>query len=141
MPPTYVLSPSDGKPMPYFDKLMKVALQFQGMPYQWGGHIPATSFDCSGLVEYSFAQIGINMPRTAQEQYNATKRISKEQLQPGDLVFFTKTYDGAPFISHVGIYVGDNKMYNSNSKGISYSDLTSKKWTEHLVGFGRIGGF
>lgn len=121
-----------------FQNVMKVALQFQGMPYTWGGQNPLTSFDCSGLWVWSFKQIGINLPRTAQEQYNSTQRISQNQLQPGDFIFFTGTSDHAD-ISHVGLYVGNGRMYNANSKGVSYSNL-SGYWQKHVAGYGRLSG-
>lgn len=121
-----------------FQSLMKIALQYSGMPYQWGGANPSTSFDCSGLWVWSFKQIGINLPRTAQEQYNYTTRVSKDRLQPGDFIFFTGTADHA-YISHVGIYVGNGKMYNSNSKGVGYSNLAGY-WNEHTAGYGRLEG-
>lgn len=134
-------TPPDVKPEPYFNRLMQVALQFQGMPYTWGGVSPATSFDCSGLWMYSFKQIGITLPRTAQQQYNFTQRVTKDQLKPGDFVFFTGTYNG-PYITHVGIYVGNNKIFNAEDKGIGYSDLSKPYWTQHTAGYGRLtGGF
>src|SRR5579859_3274300 len=63
-----------------------------GMPYVWGGASPQTSFDCSGLVQWVYAQAGVSLPRTAQEQYNATLRVLPDQLQPGDTVYFANTY-------------------------------------------------
>lgn len=121
-----------------FQSVMKEALKYQGMPYQWGGMNPATSFDCSGLWVWSFKQIGINLPRTAQEQYNYTERISEGQLQPGDFIFFTGTADHA-YISHVGLYVGNGKMYNAASKGVKYADLAGY-WDNHVAGYGRLKG-
>ncbi|OIK12901.1 hypothetical protein BIV60_15365 [Bacillus sp. MUM 116] len=119
-----------------FENVMKIALQFQGMPYQWGGHNPATSFDCSGLWEWSLKQLGIYFPRTAQEQYAYTQRISKDQLRAGDFIFFTGTASHAN-ISHVGIYVGNGRMYNSNDNGVTYSALDGY-WTKHIAGYGRL---
>jgi cell wall-associated NlpC family hydrolase len=120
-----------------FQQVMTEALKFEGWPYQWGGETPNTSFDCSGLTKWAFAAAGIRLPRTAQEQYQYTKRISEQELRPGDLVFFTGTSDHA-FISHVGIYVGDGKMYNSNSSGVQYSDLTAPAWRSKIYGYGRV---
>lgn len=121
-----------------FKKVMNVAIQFQGMPYQWAGASPSTSFDCSGLWMYSFRQIGINIPRTAAEQMRYTQRVSREELQPGDFIFFTGTASHN-YISHVGLYVGNNKMYNSNSKGVVFSDLPGY-WESHIAGYGRLKG-
>src|SRR5205814_8747018 len=94
--------------------VVAVAQQYLGMPYAWGGASPATSFDCSGLVQWSYAQVGVRLPRTAQMQFDATARVPTDQLQPGDLVFFRNTYysPGEP-ITHVGIYLGDGQMVNA----------------------------
>ena len=109
--------------------------KYTGYPYAWGGSNPSTSFDCSGLLTWSFAKIGISLPRTAQMQYDASQRISKEELKPGDLIFF-KTASYNP-VTHVGIYVGNNKMYDANNSGIGYSDLNNY-WTSRIVGYGRV---
>jgi hypothetical protein len=119
-----------------YQALMNELLKYQGYPYHWGGNDPSTSFDCSGLVQWGFKTIGYNLPRTAQEQYNSTKRIQKEELKPGDLVFFkTADYNS---ITHVGIYVGNNRMYDSNDNGVGYSDLYTTYWTSRTVGYGRV---
>jgi hypothetical protein len=117
-----------------YEALMNEALKYQGWPYAWGGADPSTSFDCSGLVQWCFKTIGYNLPRTAQQQFDATQRITKEELQPGDLIFF-ETY--APGATHVGIYVGNNRMYDASDSGINYDDLTSY-WTSKIVGYGRV---
>ncbi|MEH6949118.1 bifunctional lytic transglycosylase/C40 family peptidase [Bacillus sp. JJ634] len=119
-----------------YQSVMKIALQYQGKPYEWGGEHPSTSFDCSGLWFWSFRQIGINIPRTAEEQYKFTQRISKEQLKPGDFIFFTGTADHS-YVSHVGLYTGDGMMYNSNSDGVNYSPLKGY-WQSHILGYGRL---
>jgi hypothetical protein len=118
-----------------YETLLAEMLKFQGYPYCWGGIDPSTSFDCSGLVQWSFKKIGYNLPRTAELQYNATKRIQKEELKPGDLIFF-KTASYAS-ITHVGVYVGNNTMYDSNDGGIGYSVLNNY-WTPKIVGYGRV---
>jgi cell wall-associated NlpC family hydrolase len=69
-----------------------VAQRYLGVPYVFGGSNPATGLDCSGLVQLVFRQLGRSLPRTAQLQFNATERVSQAQLQPGDLVFFARTY-------------------------------------------------
>ncbi len=120
-----------------YETIMKEALKYEGRPYVWGGSNPKTGFDCSGLVQWSYSKAGISLPRTAQEQYSATKKISKKQAKPGDLVFFGGTYAGKA-ITHVGIYVGNGRMFNSNDSGVEYSDLKAGYWREHLVSFGRI---
>ncbi|MEH7548527.1 C40 family peptidase [Neobacillus vireti] len=82
---------------------------------------PATGgFDCSGLMEYAFRQVGIDMSGTAQAQYNKTIPIPEDQIKQGDLVFFS-TYKPGP--SHVGMYVGNGQFINANDSGISYSSV------------------
>jgi peptidoglycan DL-endopeptidase CwlO len=83
-----------------------------GKPYVYGGSGPY-NFDCSGLVQYVFKQLGRTLPRTAEQQYEATTRISQSQMQVGDLIFF-----GSPgSIGHVGIYAGNNQMWDAPHSG------------------------
>lgn len=114
------------------------ALKYQGWKYVYGGSNPNTSFDCSGLVQWCYGKAGINLPRTAQEQYDVTQHISLPQAKAGDLVFFHSTYNAGTYVTHVGIYAGNNKMYHAGDP-IGYADLTSKYWQSHLIGAGRIG--
>ncbi|WP_051317094.1 bifunctional lytic transglycosylase/C40 family peptidase [Ectobacillus panaciterrae] len=109
--------------------------QFLGMPYQWGGRTPATSFDCSGLMEWSFAQVGINISGTAEDQFNKTVAVPDGQQQPGDLVFW-ETYKAAP--SHVGLYVGNDSFLNANDKGIEYSSVSRWSKAYKFLGYRRI---
>lgn len=117
--------------------IMDEALLYEGISYVWGGSTPETGFDCSGLTQWCFSIVGIELPRTAQEQYNATQHIPLEDAKPGDLVFFQGTYDTDNYITHVGIYVGDNYMYHAGSS-VGYADLTTEYWQSHLVSAGRI---
>ena len=121
-----------------------VALAYQqlGMPYVWGGASPQTSFDCSGLVQWVYGQVGVRLPRTAQQQYNATTRISPEELQPGDTVYFRNTYysPGEP-ITHVGIYVGNGRMINAPTTGDVVREMPifgDPYWSAHYAGAGRV---
>lgn len=113
--------------------------QYLGDPYVWGGANPATGFDCSGYIQWNFKQQGINLPRTAQLQYNAVTRIDESQLQPGDLVFFAGTYEG-PTVTHIGMYIGNGKMINSSSSGIQIADAFKGYWGDHYYASGRITG-
>ncbi|MED2665462.1 C40 family peptidase, partial [Bacillus thuringiensis] len=111
--------------------------KFLGQAYVWGGASP-TGFDCSGLMQWNFRQtVGINLPRTAEEQYHATARVSKEQLKAGDLIFFTGTYVGKT-VTHVGMYIGNGKMINSNNSGVKIDDVFSPYWGKYYYGAGRI---
>ena len=118
--------------------IMNEALKYQGWEYVYGGASPTTSFDCSGLTQWCYGVEGITLPRTAQAQYDATQHIPFEDAQPGDLVFFQGTYNCGDYITHVGIYVGDNRMYHAGNP-IGFADLTSAYWQEHLVCAGRAG--
>lgn len=120
-----------------FGQIMAEALKYQGWQYVFGGSNPDTSFDCSGLTQWCYGTAGIPLPRTAQEQYDQTQHLSMIEAEPGDLVFFQGTYSTANYITHVGIYVGENRMYDAGDP-IGYTDLTSAYWQQHLVGAGRI---
>ena len=106
-----------------------------GVPYVWGGETPlpaaTAGFDCSGLVQWAYGQAGIALPRTAQEQHDATTPVTAAQALPGDLVFWN---DGTPSVQHVAIYVGAGIVLEAPSTGsvVSYSPL----WPSGLVGFG-----
>ncbi|MBR1512537.1 MAG: C40 family peptidase [Acidaminococcaceae bacterium] len=106
-------------------RILKTAAQYKGVPYVFGGTTPH-GFDCSGYVQYVFAKNGIRLTRTADTQALEGKFVSKKNLKPGDLVFFT-TYE--PGASHVGIYAGNNLFWNAtSSRGIMLSNLTDSYW-------------
>lgn len=93
------------------DQIVASAMQYLGVPYVWGGTSPS-GFDCSGLVQYVYAQNGISIPRTTYTQINAGTRISLSELQPGDLVFW-----GGSSPHHVGIYIGDGQYIHAPAPG------------------------
>ena len=103
----------------------------------YGGSNPNTSFDCSGLTSWCYGKAGISLPRTAQAQYDATQHIPLSQAKAGDLVFFHSTYNAGTYVTHVGIYAGNNRMYHAGDP-IGYADLTSSYWQKHLIGAGRV---
>ena len=117
--------------------IMDEALKYEGWRYVYGGASPTTSFDCSGLTQWTYGKAGINLPRTAQQQYDVTQHIPLSEAQAGDLVFFHSTYNAGSYITHVGIYLGNNRMFHAGDP-IGYADLTSPYWQQHLVGAGRI---
>ena len=116
-------------------RLLNIALRFGGVPYVWGGATPA-GFDCSGFVQYVFGQIGVNLPRTADVQYELGRKVMKSDLQPGDLVFF-ETYE--PGASHDGIYVGDDRFVAANSgTGVVVAALSDPYWSGRYLGARRL---
>ncbi|MTW88366.1 peptidase P60, partial [Virgibacillus dakarensis] len=131
----YFISPQFGNEL--VQTVMDEALKYEGYPYVFGGDNPNTSFDCSGLTQWSYRKAGINLPRTAQQQYDVTESISLSEAKPGDLVFFHSTYNAGTYVTHVGIYLGNNQMYNAGDP-IGYADLTTAYWQKHLIGAGRI---
>ena len=122
-----------------FAKLMQEATKYIGFPYQWGGSTPETSFDCSGFVCWVYTHSGVhNLPRTtAQQIYNQCTPVSKDEVKPGDLVFFTGTYQSSDPVTHIGIYVGDNQMLHCGDP-IGYANLGNSYWVKHFYGFGRL---
>ena len=112
-----------------FAAILEEAEKYIGYPYVWGGYKPSTSFDCSGFVSYVYNQCGWDFGRLgAQGLYNISRRTSSPR--PGDLVFFTGTYD-TPGVSHVGIYVGDGWMLHCGDP-IGYANLNTSYWQSHF---------
>jgi cell wall-associated NlpC family hydrolase len=122
---------------------VRVARRYLGVPYVFGGSNPAIGLDCSGLVQLVFHQLGVALPRTAQLQYDATPRVTQAELQPGDLVFFARTYaDPHDWVTHVGIYIGDGLQINAPTEGqvVSIQPVFSGFWGAHYTGAGRVRG-
>jgi len=114
--------------------LTRSAMRFIGTPYVFGG-THTSGFDCSGYVQHVFALLGVHLPRTADAQYDAGRRIAAA-MAPGDLVFF-HTY--APGVSHVGIYLGNNRfIHSSSSHGVAISSLHDAYWAPRYVGAKRV---
>ena len=130
--------PKEALSDPSFASLMKEAEKYLGYPYVWGGSSPSTSFDCSGFVCWVYTQSGVaNIPRTtAQGIYNQCATVSASEARPGDIIFFTGTYDSGSPVSHVGIYVGNGMMLHCGSP-IQYTSIQSPYWREHFYAFGR----
>ncbi|MGH0943894.1 lysozyme family protein [Bacillus mycoides] len=112
--------------------------KFQGWPYVWGGKNPTQGFDCSGLTSWGLKQIGIDLPSYALSQYELTEPINPSEAQPGDLIFFRGTYGGADHISHVGFYIDENTMYDSENAGIGYHSWKTPYWQQHFAGIHRV---
>ena len=131
--------PGEALADPEFAALITEAEKYLGYPYVWGGSSPSTSFDCSGFVCYVFTNSGVhNLPRTtAQGIFNQCAHISPSEAKPGDIIFFTGTYNSSGPVSHVGIYVGDNMMIHCGSP-IQYARTDSSYWSQHFYAFGRL---
>lgn len=113
------------------------ALGYVGVDYVWGGATP-DGFDCSGLVQYVAKQNGINVSRTSQAQYKDGKKVSRDELQPGDLVFFEGYTKSSTNPGHVGIYIGDGKYVQAPKTGdkVKVSNMSGRS---DYVGARRIG--
>ena len=120
-----------------FAAIIKEAEKYLGYPYVWGGSSPSTPFDCSGFVSWVINHSGWDVGRLgAQGLCNICTPVSSANVKPGDLVFFTGTYD-TPGVSHVGIYVGNNMMIHCGDP-ISYANLNSNYWQSHFYRYGRL---
>lgn len=116
-------------------RLISMAMRHQGTPYVFGGKSPG-GFDCSGFVYYTFAQMGVSLPRMADEQYYAGRSISQGSLRAGDLVFFSTYTEG---ISHVGIYLGNRQfVHASSSRGVTIDSLDSDYYSSAYVAACRV---
>jgi cell wall-associated NlpC family hydrolase len=91
-----------------------IARHYLGVPYRWGGAIPASGFDCSGLTRFVYAQLGVNLPHYAASQFAAFAKLDPAELQPGDLVFFEPKFDGP---GHVALYIGNDQMIEAPHTG------------------------
>ncbi|GMA56689.1 hydrolase [Alicyclobacillus sacchari] len=112
------------------NSIIGYAEQFLGTPYVWGGTSPS-GFDCSGFTQYVFAHFGVYISRTSEEQFAVGVPVSQNDLQPGDLVFFS-TY--APGASHVGIYIGNGLMIDSQDMGVSIDSVFNSYWGPKYIG-------
>lgn len=107
-----------------------------GVPYRWGGTTPA-GFDCSGLIYYSYRQLGVTPPRTTWDQYQSARPVNRAALRVGDLLFFRLDRHR---ISHVGVYLGQNRFVHAPATGkhVSYGNLNSRFWRQRFVRAGRL---
>ena len=118
-------------------RLLEEAARYLGTPYVWGGYSPS-GFDCSGFVSYCLTNSGVrNTGRlTAQGLYDICTPVSQSDAQPGDLIFFTGTYDAGVPVTHIGIYVGNGQMIHCGHP-VQYTSINSPYWQSHFYGFGR----
>jgi cell wall-associated NlpC family hydrolase len=116
-------------------ELVRQVKQLLGTPYRYGGNDP-DGFDCSGLVQFAYSQIGIAIPRTTRAQLVNSQPVAKTAMLPGDLVFFRLR---GRKVSHVGMYIGHRLMIHapSNDKSVSYARLDKGYWGDHIAAVGR----
>ena len=114
-------------------QVVAIALQYLGVPYKWGGASPETGFDCSGLTMYVYAQVGISLPHYAAAQYRMGVPVPKDQLQPGDLVFFRN-------LGHMGMYIGGGNFIHAPRTGdvVKISPLSDPYYVASWVGARRV---
>ncbi len=112
--------------------IVRTARKYLGVRYKYGGSSPH-GFDCSGLVVYVYKKNGIQLPRSAKDQFRAGRKISRRTIKPGDLMFFRT---GSSRYSHVVIYAGKNRFIHAPSSGktVSYDDLSKPYWKKRYVG-------
>ena len=112
--------------------VVAVAKQYVGAPYRWGGSSPE-GFDCSGLVRYVYGHVGVSLPHNAAQQYRLGAPVAREDLEPGDLVFFDH-------LRLNGIYVGDGRFIHARQTGrrVAISSLDETWYASHFVGGRRL---
>ena len=120
------------------DDLLMNAMNLLGVSYRWGGTKPATGLDCSGFIQYVFRQAwNVNLPRTSSEMAKVGMPVNKSDLQPGDLVFFSRY---GRRVGHVGMYIGDGKFIHAPSTGkkIQIANLDKPYYVKHYVDARRV---
>lgn len=123
-------APRQADPEAVGERAARYALQMKGKPYRYGGNSPR-GFDCSGLVYYSYARAGAQVPRSTEGLLGASRTISRRGLRPGDLLFFNQEGKRA---SHVAIYLGGNRFVHAPSTGkrVSVANMNDRYWQRHL---------
>ncbi len=116
------------------EKLIETAEQFLGIPYKWGGESADDGFDCSGLTMAVYRLNGLCLPRNSRQQFSAGRPVNKEELRPGDLVFFATK--GGQRVTHVGIYLGRGRFIHAprTGKTIRIASLASPYFASHFCG-------
>ncbi len=117
--------------------VIATARSVKGKRYKWGGHSPAEGFDCSGLIYWVYRRHGVKVPRVSWRQYTAGRFVAKNNIRPGDIVFY-KVQTGKSV--HVGIVTEKGTFIHSprSGKGVTESDMRNPFWMEHYVGARRL---
>lgn len=126
-------------PSKFWNKMKSEMEKYEGWSYVWGGKNPTTGFDCSGLTAYLYqACAGITIDSYTVTQYESSEAVSVSQAKAGDLIFFRGTYGSPDFISHVGIFVNETTMFDSNGSGIGYHNWQDSYWQSHSPEIRRV---
>lgn len=139
-------NPADEAPLPPYtldnhsaqrDQVVRTALAKVGRPYRYGGNNPEEGFDCSGLVAYSYARIGVELPRSSHEQWRHARPLSLESAKPGDVLFY-RIRPSDPQITHIAIYLGDNRAVHAPSSGkrVLVTPIDTPYWQRRFVSAG-----
>ncbi len=129
---------SDDTSITTAQSLISQGMEYLGIRYRFGGTSPETGLDCSGLVRNVFRNaLGLDLPRTAREMSSLGDRVTRQDLKPGDLVFFNTMRRA---FSHVGIYVGDGQFLHSATRGggVRIGDLSDRYWSRRFSGARRL---
>ena len=132
-PPPPPVPPVANSAGPGHPEVVPIAMRYLGVPYKWGGASPSTGFDCSGLVLYVYAQIGISLPHYAAAQYGYGAPVARSALLPGDIVFFND-------LGHDGIYIGGGQFIDAPKTGdvVKIENLNDPWWSDGYVGARRL---
>jgi hypothetical protein len=135
-PPTI---PAGTTPTPFATQAFGVAKSQLGVQFKWGGASPETGFDSAGLVQYAYAQVGVTLPRNADQQYGVGDAVSPDKLVPGDLVFFT---DASGYVSHVGLFAGERQLIHAPHTGdvVKYTSMDEPYYKQNYAGARHIDG-
>lgn len=118
-------------------EIIKIALKYKGCPYKPGGTTPS-GFDCSGFTSFVYSKAGIRIPRTSSDQYKSGRSVDSDEMQNGDLVFFTRWGSFGKLFSpnHVGIFIGNGKFIHAPSSGgkVRIDKLSDDYWDSHFKG-------
>lgn len=134
-----VKAPISASPPQTTHPVVRASKALLGTPYRWGGNSPREGFDCSGLVWYVYRQAGVQLPRTANEQYARLPAVHPQRMRPGDLLFFLLPRQES---LHVALYVGERRFIHAPSSGkrVSYANLDNPFWGKRLVDVRRVVG-
>lgn len=125
---------NDNSKIDLAELIVNEAYSWLGTPYRFGGD-NREGVDCSGLVSQVYASVGIDLPRTSRTQFEAVDRISSDNLNSGDLIFFS---NGA-IVNHVGIYIGNGEMIHaSSSRGVIKQAVADEYYSRRIAGIGRV---